>query len=952
MVPLVLFVLLCCAVGVTVSSAYAAKNANVGFSNLDIDNYVNGLIGDMQIPSTRWKGKPGDIVTFNTDNDFKDSGFYIDDGGTGNDRELWTSDRLKKSFAKIPTTFKANDLVSFGDGGELLDSGFRVDDTSPPSSTVLWSSSKVDSLTPNVRIDDGAKDSSTVWSSSKVQTEIDALKAAAQTYTKNATNGNLGIYDSTGALNDLQFKIDDGAAVGDHVLWTSQKITKSFMGRANGVKGRVALFDGSGGVSDSGAVVDDSAAPSPTVYWSSSKIQDAIPKIADDSPADAKTIWSSQKITSLLQSSAQQLVKDAVAGEVAILKSDGQVVGSGIKMDDAAAASPSVVWSSAKLGQTAISAATAAVTDRIKDSDVSSTTLWSSAKTQQEINKTVGGNAGTKMNLVPKAVAKNLAVFDAAGQAVDGGSTVNDAGGPAANILWSSAKVDAQIAQASQSVVPKPTKFTEKNLTVFDAAGNVADSGAAIDDAGGPSASVVWTSDKTSKLVKSLIDDAAASPSTTSAYSSMKTTGMIDAVSKSKISRVPGAVANHVALFKTDGQVQDTGLTVDDAAAPSPTVIWSSKKTTDLANQLIAQQTSTSDNKMDKPTSATAKNVAIFDGKGGVVDGGYSIDDAAPASATVIWTSKKMDQMVTGSKWAVIDDTKTSTASPWSSDKTASSINAAFATSMQLVPSAKAGNLSVFDAKGSAADSGLAVNDAGGPDASTLWSSAKMMTALQGGYMKKVAPTTANALASLDPSGQGVESGYTVDDASAMDPKVLWSSKKMVDTFLPVSDRKPNYLISVAADGKFGESVYTVDPAASAGPTVIWPSSRIQSMGYIASAMITADYTPTVRWGTMTFTVGPGGTGQDIYAAVDSGTQTVNVIGCYVTDNVWYSYSNKSVSVGTTNTRLGTPECSMSLVNDYIDVRVYVVESGKVFRVFAMKKESGYPIFLCAESLK
>jgi len=116
------------------------------------------------------------------------------------------------------------------------------------------------------------------------------------------------------------------------------------------------------------------------------------------------------------------------------------------------------------------------------------------------------------------------------------------------------------------------------------------------------------------------------------------------------------------------------------------------------------------------------------------------IDDSAPASVSVLWTSDKIDGAFQG-----------------------------------LVSPAVAGNLATLDASGQVLDSGLKVNDAAAAGAGVLWTSDKIDGAFQG----LVSPAVAGNLATLDASGQVVDSGLKVDDTAAPSAGVIYSSDKV-----------------------------------------------------------------------------------------------------------------------------------------------------------------------------
>jgi len=67
--------------------------------------------------------------------------------------------------------------------------------------------------------------------------------------------------------------------------------------------------------------------------------------VDDDAAASDSVLWTSDKLASEFQT----LVDPAVAGDLASLTASGQTQDSGVKVDDAAAASSSVLWTSQKI---------------------------------------------------------------------------------------------------------------------------------------------------------------------------------------------------------------------------------------------------------------------------------------------------------------------------------------------------------------------------------------------------------------------------------------------------------------------------------------------------------------------------------------------------------------------------------------------------------------------------
>ena len=165
---------------------------------------------------------------------------------------------------------------------------------------------------------------------------------------------------------------------------------------------------------------------------------------------------------------------------------------------------------------------------------------------------------------------------------------MDDAAAAAADVLYSSLKVDAK----ADKVLPTAAG----DLASIDAAGQYQDSGYKVDDAAAAAADVL--------------------------YSSLK----VDA----KADKVLPTAAGDLASIDAAGQYQDSGYKVDDAGSSDATVLWSSLKIEARAEKTI-------------PT--LNGNLALIDGFGQYQDSGYRVNDAASSSSTVLWTSQKINSI-------------------------------------------------------------------------------------------------------------------------------------------------------------------------------------------------------------------------------------------------------------------------------------------------------------------
>jgi hypothetical protein len=118
------------------------------------------------------------------------------------------------------------------------------------------------------------------------------------------------------------------------------------------------------------------------------------------------------------------------------------------------------------------------------------------------------------------------------------------------------------------------------------------------------------------------VDDASA-PSATVLYTSLKVADKADKV-------LPGVVGD-LASIDALGQYQDSGFKVDDASAPSATVLYTSLKAADKA---------------DKVLPGVVGDLASIDALGQYQDSGFKVDDASAPSATVLYSSLKLSTKV------------------------------------------------------------------------------------------------------------------------------------------------------------------------------------------------------------------------------------------------------------------------------------------------------------------
>ena len=753
--------------------------------------------------------------------------------------------------ASATSTWSSQQIAS-----ALATAGTKVINDASVAPTTTWSSAKLDAAIKAVpAVDDTTASATSTWSSQKVN----SMLSSTMPIVSPATAGDLASLTASGTVTDSGFRVDDAADAAAKILWSSNAIKSALATKMSSVSGttanQIAFFDGAGGLapSSSGVVLSDTAPAGPGVIWSSEKTMASLDGkqnlvasakandiaffdskgqvvdkgvIFDDAaPASASVVWSSQMTSGALAKN-QKLVPTATANRLAAFDSTGQTQDSGVRVDDAAAASQSVLWSSAKIlaatgSQQLVPTATAGnfatfdAAGSIVDAGVavsdtaaaSPSVLWSSSAIDAKMMK--------KQNLVPSALKGNLAAFDAAGQVVDGGVALNDAAAAGSNVVWSSQKL-----MASQQPLVVPA--AAGNLASLNASGQVTDSTFAVSDASPAGPNVLWSSQKMASSLPyqkmgatpsagsflvfdsagqsiesgAKIDDTAA-PSAKTLWSSQKASAVFQ-------TKVSPSVTGNIAALDATGQVVNAGYALNDAAGPSTTVLWSSAKmatskqnfianpaagglvSTDAAGQTIMSPYTvddaaaagsavlwTSAKLASAIPSGTAKNVTVIGATGsGVADSGMKIDDSAPAGPNVLWSSQKMSSIAGG-----LSDSTTSNTSTWSSAQTSLAINDAAAKKMDLVPTASLKSLARFGANGQVESSGFVIDDTA-LSASALWSSLKNDTT----YQKLVKEAIAGDIATFNSTGQVSDSGFKFDN-TAISNTTIPSSKHIYDNY-------------------------------------------------------------------------------------------------------------------------------------------------------------------------
>jgi hypothetical protein len=290
------------------------------------------------------------------------------------------------------------------------------------------------------------------------------------------------------------------------------------------------------------------------------------------------------------------------------------------------------------------------------------------------------------------------------------------------------------------------------------------------------------------------------------------------------------SVSGNLAIFE-DSNIKDSGYKVDDNQKGTR-ILWSSNKFPNL--------------------SGVAGNIPIYTGEDSFLDLGYKINDFSTPADNVLYSSKKIDDLL---------------------------VNAALGNlGMRIVDTAKLNNFASFDSGGQVVDSLVTLDDTKiGKD--ILWSSdftdASYIKKLVGSNLAQLSstgqlidsginvasipkitvPLLPNSLAALSGTGEIVDSGYGVD-ASVSGANILWTSDKtektymkqlpganlaqlgadgqLVDSGINVASIPkltvpllPNALASLSATGEIQDSGYGLDNTV-VGANILWTSDKTE----------------------------------------------------------------------------------------------------------------------------
>lgn len=551
------------------------------------------------------------------------------------------------------------------------------------------------------------------------------------------------------------------------------------------------------------------------------------------------------------------LVPGAKAGNTAIFDANGQTIDSGINMKNLSAA---VTQLESEMNQT-LAIPLQTKPNNLPVFDINGQLIDSKVNVTNLMNKVSGGTSG------------NLTILDAGGQIKDSGYRVDDTVISPSN-LWSSGAIAVELDEK----VTRPVSFTTGNLAVFDAVGNIVDGGTL------PSPMVynppvkstpVVTMDALGKPIESdvqvqnlLIKRV---PKTEGAIAVLKADGQLSdsnvLVSQLQNRIVPSRPGNLVSM-DTTGQVTDSTYRVNDTLV-DPQVLWTSVKTSsaldkklstpssfiqdslpvfDASGQLVDSRMALS-SVMKRDPLAKANHLAVYDSTGQTMGSQYKVDDYEPPDSDILYTSLKTKTMLDELSDSKLDKPYTSAPGElpmfdangqlMSSGMSLSSLASQLATgavpSQPLVVPSKSMNLAALGTNGTIVDSGKSINE----------------------LLARPQVSVLNHIATFDAAGQLQDNGLVLNDSNTVAASHLWSSQKTqseLDKRMRVlSVYNAGNVTVIDADGHVKDSQISLTrlipaiPSTGDNISMLSTDGRILDSGVKKSSLLTvpSTYTPS-----------------------------------------------------------------------------------------------------------
>ena len=389
------------------------------------------------------------------------------------------------------------------------------------------------------------------------------------------------------------------------------------------------------------------------------------------------------------------------------------------------------------------------------------------------------------------------------------------------------------------NLLTKIQNSTDGNLSAFNS-GTIYDSGYSIRDNLNPDKNIIWSSNKIdSNYIKKLSGNYTVpyiSPDGQLIDSNQTMENFVKVTKPSESGNLP--------VLDKSGQLIDSNFRIDDSLNSLNTV-WSSKKN-DLTYIKLLPGT----------------NLAQLGLDGQLIDSGISVNDFAqnlqktitndtePPSSTNIWSSEKIINSFP------LKITNSTNLAQLGLDGQLHDSGLSPTNVMQKIIPKENGSIAVLDASGQISDSGFSIDDTKSSSSNIVWSTTKnnetFMKKLSGdstvpllttngelidsnvnlsNVMLKSIPTTDQSVAILNSLGQTVDSGFSIDDTKSSSSNILWSTKKIDDSY--ISKTAPiiqNSLLVKSPDGNLQENNIVIDDSKPASETVLWTSNKVQEI--------------------------------------------------------------------------------------------------------------------------
>lgn len=836
---------------------------------------AQGVMIDSTVPVDKLMMKSStsnkdNIAIYDAQGQVQDSGFRVDDSQYGL-TNLWTSDKTATELATRllkPMMFQNGNAAIFDQTGQVQDSGVNLSLMSQ-NVTLLQDNAMLlhqpASLNKVATLDaDGQV----------IDSSIDV--GDLQIRTLPSADGNLASLSANGILQDSGYTVTD-TFISPKNLYSNQKVTQLLDNKLDKVSpftaGHLPMFDANGQLLDSTMSLQDieTMAVNACVSQCPRPMMPLVPNVAGSIAtlgADGQLIQTSLLPTDLMSR------QSGVDGQLGVFDASGQIVGSTFTVNDTSTANYKTLWSSGKqqsLLDTKLNTVAPftsgnivqfSPTGQLQDSQTSITNILQSVDTKlasqaiPPVQPSTEGNLSTltasgtlvdsgikasQLQTAVLATPSNIAIFDGQGFVTDSGKTFNDTT-QSASTYWSSSKtmdiVDSKLLNKLNTVAP----YTQGSVPVFGTDGQLV-------------SSTVNLSTMDSTL--SLLDSTALrqiSPAVQGNLTMMQSDGTLSdsGINQSSILKKPStAVVGDIATFDATSQIVDSGFKINDTVAPSSTVVYTSDKVTSLMTQKLSKPTTYTDgclvqfnatgevdcsnvniaNVVSKVTPTTVGAICTLNADGSLADSGKTIDQFMSKQPGIPFghlASFDTSGQAIDSQYSV-NDGGMGVQVLWSSDKITNQLN----TKLNTVSPYVAGNFPVFDANGQLVDSTRSITS--------------LTTQYDATYLKKPVTYASGNLVTYDANGQLMDSGVTAQNFNVKfnDPVltsngnfiVIDANNKLYDSGLDrnflLQRKKPAANRNIVLWDTWGyqlDSGIQFDDTKPRSPSIAWTSNKVQAL--------------------------------------------------------------------------------------------------------------------------